>query len=169
MQQTPPGFPTPPHASVSRPRRPSPLSDGLLQASAILAVLTLLGAFVVGRIVGNLAPDDVPATGMQTPTAHVVPVFGSVPSRVETGGVPLTVTLRATGTRIEDGHRISRFVFAARPPNDEPTVLCDSPTEGTCALRLDGSRRQSGTWILTLTTYDDTGAAASVETRMRVI
>lgn len=144
------------------------LTDGLVRAGTVLIIVTLLGAMAAGRIAGRFAPPDAPATGVIAPAAHVYPVFSGVPTKVETNSKPLTITLRATGTRYDAGHSIARFVYAARPPNDNPFTLCDSNFDPNCPLMLTGSRRQAGTWVLSLTVYDDNGVPATTETRMRV-
>ena len=111
---------------------------------------------------------DLAATGKETVAAHVHPAFQEMPSRVETNSKPLMVTLRATGTRVDAGYTATRFVFTVDPPNDEPRTLCDGAAP-TCSLPLDGSRRQAGTWIITVQVYDNTGNSAEIRTRLRVV
>ncbi len=144
------------------------LRDELTIAVAVLVIVTIAGAMILGSIVRDLVPADLAATGKVAVAAHVHPAFQDMPSRVETNGKPLMVTLRATGTRVDAGYRADRFVFTVDPPNDSPYTLCDGAVP-TCMLSLDGSRRQAGTWIITLQVYDNTGTPAEVRTRLRVI
>ena len=86
---------------------------------------------------------------------------------MQTNGNPLSVTLRATNTRVDVGYRATRYVFTADPPNEAARTLCDGDNP-VCTLTLDGSRRQGGTWTVTLRVYDDTGNFAEARTRLRV-
>ncbi len=142
-------------------------TDELTRAVLVLLIAAFVGLIALDRVVTHLAPDGIPAAGIPTPVAHVFPAFQDTPSRVQTNGKPLTVTLRATRTRIEAGYTPTRYLFLAIPPNDPPFTLCDTDTP-TCALPLDGSRRQAGTWIITLRVYDNTGGSAETRTRLRV-
>ncbi|MHB8648204.1 MAG: hypothetical protein ACYDAR_20685 [Thermomicrobiales bacterium] len=142
-------------------------TDELMRAMLILLIAAFAGLIVLDRIVTHFAPEGIPAAGIPTPVAHVFPAFQDIPSRVQTNGKPLTVTLRATGTRIEVGYTPTRYLFLVNPPNEPPTTLCDTNVP-TCALPLDGSRRQAGTWIVTLRVYDNTGGSAEIRTRLRV-
>ncbi|MDQ2787509.1 MAG: hypothetical protein M3Y58_21180 [Chloroflexota bacterium] len=142
-------------------------TDELLHAIVVLLIAAFVGLVILDRVVTRLAPDGRPAAGIATPVAHVFPAFQGTPSRVQTNGKPLTVTLRGTGTRIEAGYTPTRYVFLADPPNGPPLTLCDTNTP-TCALPLDGSRQQAGTWIVTLRVYDNTGGSAETRTRLRV-
>lgn len=142
-------------------------TDELTRAALVLLIAAFVGLVALDRVVIRLAPDGIPAAGIATPVAHVFPAFQDVPSRVQTNGKPLTVTLRATDTRIEVGYTPTRYVFLVDPPNEPSLTLCDTDTP-TCALRLDGSRRQAGTWIVTLRVYDNTGGSAETRTRLRV-
>jgi hypothetical protein len=143
------------------------IQDEMTIAVAVLVILTIAGAMILGSIVRNLVPADLAATGRETLAAHVHPAFQEMPSRVETNSKPLMVTLRATGTRVDTGYSAVRFVFTVNPPNDTPHTLCDGATP-TCQLALDGSRRQAGTWVITLQVYDNTGTPAEIRTRLRV-
>jgi hypothetical protein len=143
------------------------IQDELTISVAVLIVIALLGAIVLGTIVRGLVPAELAATGRELQAAHVHPAFQDMPSRVATNSRPLMVTLRATGTRVDAGYNATRFVFTADPPNDDPRTLCDG-TVPTCALALDGSRRQAGTWIITVEVYDNTGRSAEIRTRLRV-
>lgn len=138
-----------------------------MHATLVLLIAAFLCLIVLDRVVTRLAPDGIPAAGITTPVAHVFPAFQDIPSRVQTNGKPLTVTLRATNTRIEVGYAPTRYVFLVDPPNEPPTTLCDTNVP-VCALPLDGSRRQAGTWIVTLRVYDNTGGSAETRTRVRV-
>jgi hypothetical protein len=143
------------------------VQDELTIAVAVLVIVAIAGAMTLGTIVRGLVPADLAATGRQAVTAHVHPAFQEMPSRVETNGKPLMVTLRATGTRVDAGYTATRFVFIADPPNDPTRTLCDGAAP-TCALALDGSRRQAGTWVITVRVYDNTGTPAEIRTRLRV-
>ena len=142
-------------------------TDELTRAALVLLIAAFIGLLILDRVVTRLAPNGIPAAGIATPVAHVFPAFQDTPSQVQTNGKLLTVTLRATGTRIEVGYTPARYVFVVNPPNDSSYTLCDTDTP-TCALPLDGSRRQAGTWIVTLRVYDDTGGSAETRTRLRV-
>jgi hypothetical protein len=142
-------------------------TDELTRAALVLLIAAFVGLLILDRVVTRLAPDGIPAAGIATPVAHIFPAFQDTPSQVQTNGKPLTVTLRATGTRIEVGYTPTRYVFIVDPPNDSSYTLCDTDTP-TCALPLNGSRRQAGTWLVTLRVYDDTGASAETRTRLRV-
>jgi hypothetical protein len=144
------------------------IQDELTIAVAVLIIITIAGAMILGSIVRDLVPANLAATGRETLAAHVHPAFQEMPSRVETNGKPLMVTLRATGTRIDAGYRATRYVFTANPPNDASFTLCDG-AEPTCVLPLDGSRRQAGTWVITVQVYDNTGTSAEIRTRLRVL
>jgi hypothetical protein len=142
------------------------VQDELTIAVAVLIIVAIAGAMILGTIVRGLVPADLAATGRDV-TSHVHPALQDVPSRVETNGKPLMVTLRATGTRVDAGYTATRFVFIADPPNDPERTLCDGATP-TCPLALDGSRRQAGTWVITVQVYDNTGNPAEIRTRLRV-
>jgi len=142
-------------------------TDELVWAILALLIAAFVGLVALDRVVTRLAPDGRPAAGIATSVAHVFPAFEDVPSRVQTNGKPLTVTLRATGTRIEAGYTPTRYLFTANPPNEPPMTLCDTDVP-TCALPLDGSRRQAGNWVITLRVYDNTGGSAETRTRLRV-
>lgn len=141
--------------------------DPMARAVAALLVVALLGALILGSIVGRLVPADLPATGKQVPIAHVRPAFQDTPARVDTNGNPLKVVLRATATRVDAGYTATRFVFVVDPPNDARYTLCDGAAP-VCTLALDGTRLQNGTWIVTVQAYDNTGASAAARTRVRV-
>ncbi len=143
-------------------------TDELMHAILVLLIAAFLGLVILDRVVTRLAPDGIPAVGIATPIAHVFPAFQDTPSRVQTNGKPLTVTLRGTGTRIESGYVPTRYVFLVNPPNAPPRTLCDTNMP-ICALPLDGSRQQAGTWIVTLRVYDNTGGSAEARTRLRVM
>jgi hypothetical protein len=143
------------------------IQDELTIAVAVLIILAIAGAMLLGSIVRDLVPANLAATGREVTTAHVHPAFQDMPSRVETNSKPLMVTLRATGTRVDAGYTATRFVFTVDPPNDASRTLCDGAAP-TCALPLDGSRRQAGTWIITVQVYDNTGTSAEIRTRLRV-
>ncbi|HEY8293218.1 MAG TPA: hypothetical protein VIG44_12050 [Thermomicrobiales bacterium] len=142
-------------------------ADELTRATLVLLIVAFVGLVILDRVVTRLAPDGTPATGIATPVAHVFPAFQDIPSRVQTNGKPLMVTLRATDTRIEVGYTPTRYVFLADPPNEPSRTLCDTDRP-ICALPLDGSRQQAGTWIVTLRVYDNTGGSAETRTRLRV-
>ncbi|MGI8687336.1 MAG: hypothetical protein ACR2M3_02055 [Thermomicrobiales bacterium] len=142
-------------------------TDELMHALLVLLIATFVGLVILDCVVTRLAPSGIPAAGITTPVAHVFPAFQDTPSRAQTNGKPLTVTLRGTGTRIEAGYTPTRYVFLVNPPNDPPRTLCDTNMP-TCALPLDGSRQQAGTWIVTLRVYDNTGGSAETRTRLRV-
>ncbi len=142
-------------------------TDELMHAILGLLIAAFVGLVILDRVVTRLAPDGVPAAGIATPVAHVFPAFQDTPSRVQTNGKPLTVTLRGTGTRIETGYLPIRYVFRVNPPNGPPLTLCDTNAP-ICALPLDGSRQEAGTWIVTLRVYDNTGGSAETRTRLRV-
>lgn len=141
--------------------------DELTRAVLVLLIAACLGLIALDRVVSRLAPEGIPAAGVQTALAHVHPAFQDVPSRVQTNGKPLSVTLRATNTRVDVGYRATRYVFSVDPPNEGSRTLCDGE-EPICALALDGSRRQGGTWTVTLRVYDNTGGFAETRTRLRV-
>lgn len=142
-------------------------ADELTRVFLVFLLVAFMGLIILDGIVARLAPDGLPAAGIPTPVTHVFPAFQDIPSRVQTNGKPLTVTLRATGTRIERGYTPTRYIFRVTPPNEPPSTLCDTNIP-TCALPLDGSRRQAGTWIVTLQVYDNTGGSAETRTRLRV-
>ncbi len=142
-------------------------TDELMHALLVLLIAAFAGLVILDRVVARLAPDGIPAAGIATPVAHVFPAFQDTPSRAQTNGKPLTVTLRGTGTRIETGYMPTRYVFLVDPPNNPQRTLCDTNMP-TCALPLDGSRQQAGTWIVTLRVYDNTGGSAETRTRLRV-
>lgn len=142
-------------------------ADELTRAALVLLIVAVVGLLILDRVVAHLAPDGIPAAGIVTPVAHVFPAFQDIPSRVQTNGKPLMVTLRATDTRIEVGYTPTRYVFLADPPNEPSRTLCDTDTP-ICALPLDGSRRQAGTWIVILRVYDNMGGSAETRTRLRV-
>jgi len=129
------------------------VTDELMHAILALLIAAFVGLVILDRVVTRLA--------------HVFPAFQDTPSRVQTNGNPLTVTLRGTGTRIETGYLPIRYVFRVDPPNGPPLTLCDTNTP-ICALPLDGSRQEAGTWIVTLRVYDNTGGSAETRTRLRV-
>lgn len=164
--QTPPAPPTPsvPYlASASR----SFAQDELTRAVLVLLIVTFLGMIALDRVVNRLAPEGIAAVGVQTSAAHVYPAFQDFPSRVQTNDRPLMVTLRATNTRADVGYTASRFIFFVDPPNEASQTLCDGGSP-FCSLPLDGSRRQRGTWTITLRVYDNTGYFAETRTRLRV-
>lgn len=169
--QTPQREPAAPLNRTAALTLPPPLrsfaTDELTRAALVLLIVAFVGLLILDRVVTRLAPDGIPAAGIATPVAHIFPAFQDTPSRVQTNGKPLTVTLRATGTRIEVGYTPARYVFIVNPPNDSSYTLCDTDTP-TCALPLDGSRRQAGIWLVTLRVYDDTGGSAETRTRLRV-
>jgi len=142
-------------------------TDELTWAILTLLIASFVGLVALDRVVTRLAPDGLPAAGVVTPAAHVFPAFQDIPSRVQTNGKPLTVTLRATGTRIEAGYAPTRYLVTVDPPNEPPMTLCDTDIP-TCVLPLDGSRRQAGNWIITLRVFDNTGGSAETRTRLRV-
>lgn len=144
------------------------IQDELTIAVSVLVIVTIAGAMILGSIVRDLVPAALAATGKDTVAAHVHPAFQEMPSRVETNSKPLMVTLRATGTRVDAGYTATRFVFTVDPPNDASRTLCDGAAP-TCPLPLDGSRRQAGTWIITVEVYDNTGNSAEIRTRLRVV
>jgi hypothetical protein len=167
--QTPPTPDGPPGVPVAT--WPSPLrsfaQDDLTRAVLVLLIATCLGLIVVDRMVNRLAPDGIPASGITATAAHVHPAFQDVPSRVQTNGKPLMVTLRATNTRVDVGYTVSRYIFLVDPPNEPPLTLCDGQSP-ICSLPLDGSPRQRGTWTVTLRAYDNDGNIAETRTRVRV-
>jgi hypothetical protein len=144
------------------------IRDELTIATVVLIIVTIAGAMILGSIVRNLVPANLAATGKQVVTAHVHPALQDMPSRVETNGKPLMVTIRATGTRVDPGYTAARFVFMVDPPNDAPITLCDGGAP-TCSISLDGSRRQAGTWVITVQVYDNTGTSDEIRTRLRVV
>ena len=143
------------------------IQDELTITVAVLVIVAIAGAMILGTVVRDLVPADLAATGKEVTAAHVHPAFQDMPSRVETNSKPLMVTLRATGTRVDAGYSAARFIFTVDPPNDAPRTLCDGATP-TCQLSLDGSRRQAGTWIIIVQVYDNTGTPAEIRTRLRV-
>ena len=159
------------HGAPPMPTAASPLrsfaQDELTHAVLVLLIVACVGLILIDRVVNRLAPVGIPAVGVQTARAHVYPSFQDVPSRVQTNGNPLSVSLRATNTRVDVGYRATRYVFMADPPNEAARTLCDGDSP-VCTLTLDGSRRQGGTWTVTLRVYDDTGNFADARTRMRV-
>ncbi|GEM_PF-3983182 len=157
----------PPPARTLPPSFRALAADELTRAILVLLIAAFVGLIILDGVVTRLAPAGIPAAGIPTPIAHVFPAFQDTPSRVQTNGKPLTVTLRATGTRIEAGYIPTRYVFLVNPPNEPPSTLCDTNVP-TCALPLDGSRRQAGTWVVTLRVYDNTGGSAEIRTRLRV-
>jgi hypothetical protein len=152
--------------TVASPLR-SFAQDELTRAVLVLLIVACVGLILLDRIVNRLAPEGLPAAGIQTTLAHVHPSFRDVPSRVQTNGKPLSITLRATDSRVDVGYSATRYVFVADPPNEAALTLCDGETP-ICALVLDGSRRQDGTWTVTLRVYDNTGSFAETRTRLRV-
>ncbi len=141
--------------------------DELTRAVLVLLIVACVGMILLDRVVNRLAPEGIPAAGVQTTLAHVYPAFQDVPSRVQTNGKPLSVTLRATNTRVDVGYSATRYVFFVDPPNEAPRTLCDG-NNPICSLALDGSRRQGGTWTVTVRVYDNTGSFAETRTRVRV-
>jgi hypothetical protein len=164
--QTPPDSHGAPFTLAASPLR-SFAQDELTRAVLVLLIVACVGLIVLDRVVNRLAPDGLPAAGIQTAVSHVYPAFQDVPSRVQTNGKPLDVMLRGTTTRVDVGYSATRYVFVVDPPNAAPRTLCDGATP-ICALDLDGSRRQDGTWTVTLRVYDNTGAFAETRTRVRV-
>ncbi len=166
----PPWAPPPRHNSSGTLALPPPLrafmQDELMRTLLVLVVIVIIGLIVLARMVTNLTPPGIPAAGLPN-AAHVAPALQDTPSRVQMNGALLIVTLRATSTRVDAGYQVTRYVFIATPPNDPPYTLCDGQ-DTTCALALDGTRRQAGTWIITLRAYDNTGGFAETRTRMRV-
>ncbi len=132
-----------------------------------LIIVTFVGLIVLDRLVSHLAPDNRPAAGVPVVVAHVHPAFEDVPSRIQTNGNALTITLRATATRTDVGYTPTRFLFLVDPPNAPSFTLCDGEVP-TCALPFDGSRLQGGNWTVTLRVYDNTGNSADTRTRLRV-
>jgi hypothetical protein len=165
--QTPPDRHGPPFTMATAPPLRSFAQDELTRAVLILLIVACIGLIVLDRVVNRLAPDGLPAAGAQTTLAHVYPAFQDVPSSVQTNGKPLSVTLRGTNTRVDVGYSATRYVFVVDPPNDVPQTLCDGANP-VCTLALDGSRRQGGTWTVTLRVYDNTGTFAETRTRVRV-
>ena len=159
------------HSAHSFSAGASPLrafaQDELTRTVLVLLIVACLGLILLDRVVNRLAPENIPAAVTQTTPAHVYPAFQDVPSRVQTNGNPLSITLRATDTRVDVGYSAARYVFTVNPPNEGARTLCDSP-DPTCPLALDGSRRQGGTWTVTLRVYDSTGTFAETRTRLRV-
>jgi hypothetical protein len=141
--------------------------DELTRAILVLILITFVGLIVVDRIVTRLAPEGVPAAGIPIPVAHVHPAFQDIPSRVQTNGKPLSLTLRANDTRVDIGYMPTRFLFFADPPNAPSITLCDSEAP-VCSLPLDGTRLQRGTWTITVRVYDNTGGSAETKTRLHV-
>jgi len=141
--------------------------DELTRAVLVLLIVACVGLIVLDRVVNRLAPEGLPAAGIQATLAHVHPAFQDAPSRVQTNGNPLSVTLRATNTRVDVGYSATRFVFLVDPPNEAGRTLCDGENP-LCPLALDGSRRQGGRWTVTLRVYDNTGSFAETRTRLRV-
>ena len=166
-----------PRASF-RPRpRPRPFAapdnDRLLQGAFIRVVLLLivsacLGAVVAGIVAAQLTPADAPVNGGRLPATRGIPTLTRVPSRVETNGASLTVTVHASALYEDLDHRITRYRVTVQPPNATPVTLCESPTEADCALSLNGTPAQRGIWIFTLITADASGATAEKRERMRV-
>lgn len=154
---------TPPLSSALR----AFAQDELTRAVLVLLILACLGLIVLDRVVSDLAPEDATAAGIQTTRAHVYPAFQDVPSRVQTNGKPLNVMLRATNSRVDVGYTATRYVFVVKPPNEESRTLCDGENP-ICTLALDGSRREGGTWAVTLRVYDNTSNFAETRTRLRV-
>jgi hypothetical protein len=168
--QTPPNrYGPPPGAPTLTPPSPfrSVAQDDLTRAVLVLLIVTCVGLIVVDRVVNRLAPDGIPASGIASTAAHVHPVFEDIPSRVQTNGKPLMVTLRATNTRVDIGYTASRYIFLVDPPNEPSLTLCDGDSP-ICSLPLDGSPRQRGTWTVTLRIYDNEGNIADTRTRLRV-
>jgi hypothetical protein len=159
----------PPGAPVLAPSSPfrSFAQDDLTRAVLVLLIVTCFGLIVVDRVVNRLAPDGIPAAGITATAAHVHPAFQDVPSRVQTNGKPLMLTLRATNTRVDVGYTASRYIFLVDPPNEPPLTLCDGESP-ICSLPLAGSPRQRGTWTVTLRVYDNDGNIADTRTRVRV-
>lgn len=157
---------TPPVFTLPPPLRAF-TRDDLTRALLILMAVSVVGLIVLNGVVAHLAPLGVPAAGLPSTAAHVYPAFADVPSRVQTNGNPLTVTLRGTQTRADPGFSATRYLFLADPPNDPPMTLCDGEAS-VCQLLLGGAARQSGTWIITLRVYDNAGGMAETRTRLRV-
>lgn len=143
------------------------LRDDLVRAGILLAVLALVAAVGVGVMAGRLTPADVPVGAGRLGNAALVPTFVRIPSRVETNGKPLSVTLQAGVARAAPVQSPVRYVFIATPPNDAPVTLCDGPA-AECLLPLDGSPRGRGTWLLVLRVSDSTGGYAETQARVRV-
>lgn len=158
------------HAAPFSPSMASPLrsfaQDELTRAVLVLLIVACLGLIVLDRVVNRLTPEGIPAGG-QTSRAHVHPAFQDVPSRVQTNSKPLSITLRATNTGVDIGYSAARYIFMVDPPNEGARTLCDGDNP-ICTLALDGSRRQGGTWTVTLRVYDNTGSFAETRTRVRV-
>lgn len=157
---------------MSTPTATAALADlsrrALIRALVVLLIVACVGAVIVGIIAAGLTPADTSADGGRSPAANITPELTRVPSRVETNGAPLDVTVHAGTARIDPGSRVTRYIVTAQPPNGAPLALCDSPTETDCMLHLDGSPSQRGIWVFTLAVYDETGAVAQVRERMRV-
>lgn len=166
MQTTPDHYGGP-FAPLAASRLRSFAQDEMTHAVLVLLIVMCVGLIFVDRVVNRLAPEGLPAAGIQTTLAHVYPAFQDVPSRVQTNGKPLSVTLRATDTRVDVGYSATRYVFIVDPPNEATRTLCDGANP-ICSLALDGSRRQGGTWTVTLRVYDNTGNFAETRTRVRV-
>lgn len=141
--------------------------DELTRAVLVLLIVSALAIIVLTGIVRTLIPAGLPAVGAPPPAAHAHPSFVDTPSRAQTNGKGLNLTLHATGTTVDVGYRATRYVFTVDPPNDPPFTLCDGATP-LCPLPLDGSRRQAGTWVIHLEVFDNTGASAETRTRLRV-
>lgn len=155
----PPGLALPPVRTFAQ--------DELARTVLVLLIVACVGLLVLDRVVHRLTPVGLPAAGA-TVRAHVYPAFQDVPSRVQTNGKPLTITLRATNTRVDVGYRAARYLFIVNPPNAEARTLCDGESP-MCTLPLDGSRREGGTWTVTVRVYDNTGNFAETRTRVRVV
>ena len=165
--QTPPDR----HGAPFTPSAASPLrsfaQDELTRAVLVLLIVACVGLIAPRPCRQSPRTGGPPGGGAPDNAAHVYPAFQDVPSSVQTNGKPLSVTLRATNTRVDVGYSATRYVFVVDPPNEAARTLCDGATP-ICTLDLDGSRRQGGTWTVTLRVYDNTGTFAETRTRLRV-
>ncbi len=161
-----------------RPRVAPPPSVGLLRdelvrATALLIGTACIGAVIVGIVAARLTPGGVLANGGRVAPGPYVPALSHVPSRVETNGAPLNVTVHIGPARDSLGNpplgsAPLRYRVTATPPNATAIPLCESMAETDCVLHLDGSTRQRGLWVFTLTASGDDGVISETRARMRV-
>jgi len=158
---------------IAPPPPTSLLRDELVRATVLLIGAACVGAVIVGIIAARLTPDGFLANGGRIAAGPYIPALSHVPSRVETNGAPLTVTVHVGPARDSLGSpplgsSPIRYRVTATPPNAAAIPLCESMAETDCLLRLDGSTRQRGLWVFTLTAVSDDGVISETRARMRV-
>lgn len=144
-----------------------------MRATVLLFSIACVGAIILGIVAVRLTPDGILADGGRVAAGPYVPALSHVPSRVETNGSPLTVTVHIGPARDSlgsppIGSAPIRYRVTAQPPNGAAIPLCERTAEDDCLLHLDGSAPQRGVWVFTLTASGDSGVISETRARMRV-